>query len=117
MTPAAASNKRWRERNPKKYAYLTLKANAKRRKKLFDLTYEDFEKFCYRYKYIGKKGRTAEGYGVDRKREEDGYTLDNMRILKNGNNVKKYKSYDWESRTGVTVTTIETAEDRKDNPF
>lgn len=105
----------WRKNNPVHYAYLTLKANAKRRNKPFEITLEDFKKFCYRYKYIGKKGRTAEGYGVDREREEDGYTLDNMRILKNGNNVKKYKSYDWESRTGTTVTSVETPD--ADNPF
>lgn len=110
----AKANKRWRENNPKKYAYMTLRDNAKRRGKVFAITYEDFCKFCYRYKYLGKKGRTAEGYGVDREREEDGYTLDNMRIKKNGNNTKKYKSYDWESRTGTTVT-VENI--NVDNPF
>jgi hypothetical protein len=73
-------------------------------KKTFSLTLEEFKYFCYRYKYIGKKGRTKTGYGVDREREEDGYTLDNMRLKKNGNNTRKYKAYDLQHRTAVTVT-------------
>jgi hypothetical protein len=33
MTAASKANKKWRENNPLHYAYLTLKANAIRRKK------------------------------------------------------------------------------------
>lgn len=57
---------------------------------------------------------TVDGYGVDRIDETRGYTLDNMRILKNGNNVKKWKVYDWATRYGTTVTL---KEDNTENPF
>lgn len=100
----AKYNRKWREENPVHYAYLTLKSNAKRRGHYFNLTLDEFKQFCYRYKYIGKKGRTADGYGVDRIREEGGYTIDNIAIKKNGNNTKKYKTYDWENKVGMTVT-------------
>ena len=100
---------KWRKDNPVHYAYLTLKANAKRRHKDFDLTLDQFKQFCYRYKYIGKKGRSKDGYGVDRVDETKGYTLGNMRILKNGNNVKKYKAYDFMTRTALTQTIRELA--------
>lgn len=104
MTRESATNKKYRENNPQRYAYMTLRDNAKRRGKEFTITFEEFQRFCYRYKYIGKKGRTRDGYGVDRKDETKGYTLGNMRILKNGNNVRKYKTYDWQTRTGRTCT-------------
>jgi hypothetical protein len=104
---ALARLRKWRKENPKKYAYLTLKDNAKRRGKDFSITYEEFLIFCYRYKYIGKKGRTKTGYGVDRFDETKGYTLDNMRLKLNGNNVRKYKSWDMATRSAVTVTMID----------
>lgn len=107
--------RKWREKNPKMYAYITLRDNAKRRNKPFTITFEDFCEFCYRYKYIGKKGRTKDGYGVDRIREELGYVPGNIAIKKNGNNTRKYKTYEWQTKIGMTVT-VNQQED-EDLPF
>lgn len=112
---SVAYNRKWRKANPKKYAYLTLKANAKRRGKVFALTFEEFCAFCYRYKYIGKKGRTADGYGVDRIDEAVGYIASNIQLKKNGNNVRKYKLYEMQSKSVVTAVIQEP--DDKDLPF
>jgi len=106
--------KAWRKANPKKYAYQTLRNNAKRRGKEFTITYEYFCVFCYRYKYIGRKGRTADGYGIDRINETKGYVPGNIAIKKNGNNTRKYKAYEWSTKYGTTVTV---EENKEDSPF
>ena len=80
----------WREKNPEKSAYLNLKSNAKRRGKHFDLTFEDFCKFCVKTKYMKKRGITRMSYHVDRIDENKGYTINNIQILTNIENVKKY---------------------------
>ena len=94
----------WRKANPMKYAYQTLKDNAKRRHKEFTLSFEFFEKWCYKYKYLDKKGISRDGYGIDRIKEEYGYHEWNIQIMKNPDNVTKYKVYDLERRTAMTVT-------------
>lgn len=104
----------WKQRNPLRYAYQTLKDNAKRRGKEFALTIDEFAQFCYRYKYLGKKGRESDGYGVDRRDESKGYTLDNMCIKRNGNNTKKFKLYEWRTKQAQVVTY---EEDESENPF
>lgn len=52
--------------NPLRYAYRHLKANAKRRGKVFDLTLAQFTEFAQRTEYATRKGRTRHSYHIDR---------------------------------------------------
>ena len=85
-----------RLKNPEKYAYQTLKDNAKRRGKEFTLTLEQFCKFAIKTNYIAKKGRRKDSIHIDRIRENDGYTEDNIQALTNTQNVRKYLKYYWD---------------------
>lgn len=80
----------WRRLNKMKYAYQTSKDNAKRRGKEFDITLEEYAGFAVESKYIIGKGRTATSLHIDRIEEDKGYTLSNMQVLPNKDNVIKY---------------------------
>lgn len=86
-------NREARERDPARYAYHRLKANAKRRGKLFDLTLEEFRRFATATDYLKAKGRRATCYHVDRIDERRGYTADNIQPLTNRANVRKYVTF------------------------
>lgn len=82
-----------------RYAYQTLKDNAKRRNIEFTISFEYFKKFCIKTNYIGKKGITAESYTVDRKKNHLGYIPGNLQILTLRDNVlKRHMSYDWQHK-------------------
>jgi hypothetical protein len=82
-------SKFWREKNPVLYCYLTVKNNAKRRKKFFSLTFEEFKEFCIETKYMDKKGRTRNKYTIDRIVNELGYIRANIRCIKQIDNSRK----------------------------
>lgn len=86
----ACRHKRFKKRNPMRYAYNSLRCNAKRRGKFFDLTFQEFKELCEEYNYMEKKGIYAEDFHIDRYREELGYTKSNLRCITNTENVKKY---------------------------
>lgn len=85
-----------RLKNPEKYAYQTLKDNAKRRGKEFTLTFEQFNEFAIKTNYIARKGRKKDCLHVDRICEKDGYTKENIQVLTNSQNVRKYLKYYWD---------------------
>lgn len=89
-----------RLRDPIRYSYNNLKHRADERGVFFDLTLEQFKKFCYETKYIQKKGRTIGSHNVDRKIEGKfpGYTYDNIQSLDKIKNITKYVAYDAERR-------------------
>jgi len=87
--------RKWRESNPLRYAYQTTKDNAKRRGKVFDLTFEEFKEFAIKVDYIKKKGVHASSIHIDRIKENKGYTIDNIQPLTNSQNVRKYLDYRW----------------------
>jgi len=92
--------RRWRSLNPMRYAYLNLKHNARRRGKEFKLTFEQFAQFCRKVDYLKKKGVSASSYHIDRIDENKGYTLDNIQVLTNSANVRKYLDYRWNELNG-----------------
>lgn len=67
----------WREKNPIRYKYLTLKSNAKRRRKTFTLSLEKFTE-------IYQPGMT-----IDRIDPAKGYADDNVQCISLRDNVKK----------------------------
>jgi hypothetical protein len=83
-------SRKYREQHPIRSAFDNLKMNSKRRGKDFTLTLEEFKEFCNETKYHKKKGRFKYSYHIDRKDETLGYTKDNIQILQNHENVKKY---------------------------
>lgn len=90
---SACRSRRYRANNPIKASYQNLRSNAKRRGKEFDLTFEQFKKFAIETEYIVGKGRSRTSYHIDRKDPEKGYTIDNIRVLENHENVRRHRRY------------------------
>lgn len=97
-----------RASDPVRYAFNNLRNRAKQRGLVFTITLEQFRDWCHKVQYIGFKGRSAESYSIDRKHNDIGYHVDNIQVLTKSENVKKYFSYDWRSKT-ATVMTAESA--------
>lgn len=84
-----------KEKNPVAYTFNLLKSNAKKRKKFFDLTLEQFKGFCEETGYMDLKGKTAESASIDRVVNTEGYTLSNLRLLTLSANTKKRNEEDY----------------------
>ena len=91
----ACEKRKHRERHPLKYWYDTLKMNAKRRRKSFTLTLGEFETFCKATGYNEKKGKTANSLSVDRIKNDDGYSFDNIRAITLSENSIKRNTEDY----------------------
>jgi hypothetical protein len=90
------NNRRYRANNPERYAFHTLKDNAKRRGHFFDLTYEDFLAFLKSHpNYMANKGRKSSSIHIDRIDINKGYTLSNLQTLTNRENVQKQHNEDY----------------------
>ena len=74
---------------------MNLKHNAIRRGKVFDLNFEEFKAFAVKSGYMKKKGRFSQSFHIDRIDENKGYTIDNLQVLTNAQNVKKYLQYSY----------------------
>jgi hypothetical protein len=90
---SACQSRIWRAKNTYRAAYIILKFNAKRRGHEFTLTFEQFKKFAIKTKYIKGKGIFRDNLHIDRKDETKGYTIDNIQILTNSQNIRKYLEY------------------------
>jgi hypothetical protein len=97
--------KDWRIKHPVEYAYNNLKNRAKQRGIPFEISIEDFKKFCHKTKYIQGKGRAADSLSVDRIDQSKGYVKGNLQALTLSDNIKKFLSYCYITKTGKTVTT------------
>lgn len=73
--------KKYRAKYPLKYIYDTIKMNAKRRRKEFTLTFNQFKEFCNKTGYDKFKGKTADSLSIDRKDTTKGYTFDNIQAI------------------------------------
>lgn len=73
--------------------YNHFKNNALKRKKEFTITLDEFREWCNKVGYLqnGKRGKNAT---VDRIDNNRGYHIDNIQLLTNRQNVKKYWGYD-----------------------
>jgi hypothetical protein len=94
------SKRRYRQKYPIKAAFQNLRTNARRRGKEFLLTFEQFEAFCQRTQYMTGKGRTKDSFTIDRRRNDEGYSVENIQIMTLSENSTKRMivDYDWESR-------------------
>ena len=82
-------SEKWRNENPLKYAYYNLKSNARRRNHSFDLTLDQFDTFCKATDYLKLKGRYKSRMTIDRIDSSKGYSLDNIQMMKQSDNIKK----------------------------
>lgn len=73
--------KKYAAKHPLRYCFSILKNNAKRRGKQFDISMEEFKKFCEDNGYMEGKGKTAGSLSIERIRAYEGYTASNIQIL------------------------------------
>jgi hypothetical protein len=78
-----------KERHPYTYWYDVWRSNSKRRGIPFEITKDEFIKFCQDNKYLELKGRGIGKATIDRKRSWEGYTYDNIQILEYASNSRK----------------------------
>jgi len=119
LTCATCTRKKWRVQNPEKYAFFNLKYNAKRRGKIFTLTFSEFVEFAHATNYIAGRGKTAESLSIDCIIPELGYTRNNIQALSlsdNGRKADRMLVYDWQTKT-ATVIKYTAAETDIENPF
>lgn len=98
-TCSTCHTREYRKNNPYRYSYNNLKSNAKRRGKEFNLTFEEFKEFSIKTNYLIGKGRSKDSYTIDRIDTEKGYSIDNIQILSNSENVRKHLKWT-EDRNG-----------------
>lgn len=94
----SCAQNRYKEKNPERYAFYVLKNNAKRRGVVFGLTFDDFLKFAIRTDYMAKKGITSTGFHIDRIDERKGYFKNNIQVLTNSDNVRKFLTYSFNEK-------------------
>lgn len=70
-----------REIDPAGVRYSNFKSNARRRKKEFTITLEEFRAFCDKTGYIVKKGMRGMNATIDRINNSKGYHIDNIQLL------------------------------------
>ena len=109
----------WRKKNPLMACYQNLKYNAKRRNKQFDLKFEEFKRFAILSKYFVKKGIYKDSYHIDRIDESKGYTADNIQVLTNSENIRKFIDYKGRNEKNKPILKTDTVKSVKysDVPF
>lgn len=101
---SSCRSRAYRKKFPIKYAFTTLKSNAKRRGIEFSLTIEYFTLFCTKTNYIRGKGKTSESYSIDRIDINKGYVEDNIQILTLRENTQKmHLEYCWQTKTAKVI--------------
>lgn len=106
---------RYKLENQLRISYDSLKCSAKNRNKEFTLTREEHAEFCARTKYLDIKGIYKDCYHIDRINEELGYTKDNIQVLKNPDNVKKYRKFIDRTPDNVVIFKTITYKDQEYN--
>lgn len=93
---AACHRRIWAENNPEKYLYANLRGNARRRGKVFEITFEEFSAFLKKENYLRRKrGRTKTSVSVDRDRNELGYVAGNLKAVTLSDNSWKRNYVDY----------------------
>jgi hypothetical protein len=109
-------SRKCRQGDPVRYAFNNLVNHAKERGILCTITLDQFRVFCRKVKYIGFTGRSADSYTLDRRHCDLGYHIDNLQVMTNIDNVKKYFTYDWRTKT-VVAWAANTMKQNEDLPF
>ena len=86
-------SRRTKQINPHLYTFNLLRCNAKRRGKPFTLTLEEFKSFCDETGYMELKARNKNAMSIDRIDSSKGYSMDNIQIMRYGDNSSKQDDY------------------------
>lgn len=81
-----------REIDPVYSRFNQFKINARRRKKAFTITLEEFKDFCQKTGYIIEKGKRGQNATIDRIKNKYGYHIWNIQLLTNKQNARKGSS-------------------------
>lgn len=71
------------------YTYHAWKSSAIQRKKSFNVTIEEFAKFCEETNYLTLKGKHKNNMTIDRIKSDLGYEIGNIQIMRHGENSAK----------------------------
>lgn len=71
----------YKEKHPIKYRYNIAKQSAKWRKIEWNLSYEEFAKFCEETGYLKNSGKTRDKLTIDRIDPTQGYHYKNIRAI------------------------------------
>jgi hypothetical protein len=118
---ACHAQQAWRKGHPEMAQYARLKANAKRRRKPFEITREDWLELCritgYHNGTVGKTGDHRSSLTVDRIDHRKGYVSGNIRVITHSENSRK-GAYEMEARlkSGKLVQILNEIEETE-NPF
>jgi len=74
--------------------YGQFKGKAKQRGIFFNISLEEFRKFCNDTGYIIKSGHRGMRYTIDRRDNLKGYVIGNIRLVTNATNINKYWNVD-----------------------
>jgi len=114
----ACAKARYRAKHPEIATYQNLKSGAKRRGKKFDLTFEQFCEFAQKTEYFLRKGTSCDSLHIDRIEETGGYTTDNIQVLTNSENTRKYRKFVERIEGKATFTTVTSKPIKQgDRPF
>lgn len=83
------AKEQWRLNNPVHCAYDCLRSSARRRKKEFTLTLDQFKKIVEPTRYVTDRGKERFCLHIDRIDVTKGYTFDNLQVLTCTENVSK----------------------------
>lgn len=75
------NSRKYRLRNPERYAFANVRASARKRRIPFNLTFEQFRSFCRETKYLEQRGRELESLTIDRIDPDLPYQVGNIRAL------------------------------------
>lgn len=108
-----------RAANPMKAAYQALKDNAKRRGKIFLLTFEQFSEFAVKTDYITGRGKSKDSFSIDRIDNDRGYEVGNIKVITLSDNTKKQRKleYDWRTGTAMVIDAKPENNTVEDSPF
>jgi len=113
------ASKKYRAANPMAASYQNLKQNAKRRHKIFTITFEYFKQFAYETNFIPGNGRRKDSHSVDCIIAELGYVpgnLERLSLQENGRKKDKILVYDWRTRSALVIDGYR-PENKDDNIF
>lgn len=92
---AACDRRIWAEKYPIRYVFANLRGNARRRKKKFSLTLEEFTSFLSGNDYMKLRGRGKHCLSIDRPKNWLGYHKDNIRAITVTSNASKRNYVDY----------------------
>lgn len=107
----------WRMNNPVHAAYDNLRASARKRRKVFTLTFKEFKALIEPTRYMDDKCKTRFCLHIDRKDVDLGYTFDNLQVLTCTENVLKGNAERRQRFVDEKMSARQHAADDEGDPF